>query len=251
MCLVVVFVLVTQNLILSFAFTSEIKIQPNYSTLLFIPLILTIGIPFKALKTFLTTCIVNQQKAVLLDSWKSDAFLFAQLLKKSPLVDTKIWDNDFLLGSANAPILLTIACNVYCKPCSILFTKIRDWLYRFPDIIQVQMRFLCDPNTAADERTIAVEAILAEAAAYTDRTTKLQLISDWYEAMSLDNWEKKWKSGASYDINLARINHNQWIRTHQREIKQTPTVFINGRKLPQQYLLIDLEHLIPKLQYEI
>ncbi|MBS1946972.1 MAG: thioredoxin domain-containing protein [Bacteroidetes bacterium] len=58
-------------------------------------------------------------------------------------------------------------------------------------------------------------------------------------------WGEKWLPDNTIDVKERMMQHSQWIK--ESNIAFTPTVFINGRKLPGRYSLNDLEILMPQL----
>lgn len=187
----------------------------------------------------------NKQKLSEFKKWKTDLNLFLAQWEQKEEVNTEIWENDLILGDKTAPILITVACNPYCKPCSLAHLQLEDLLNRYGNKINVQMRLICDIEYDEDRRTIAVKAILQKAAEVTSVSETRQMISDWFNWMDIDKWLIKWESKTSVDVSDNLFQHFRWIE--ESSIQFTPTFFINGKEMPNRYNLNDLEFLIPRL----
>jgi hypothetical protein len=84
----------------------------------------------------------------------------------------------------------------------------------------------------------------------TERTKKL--LFDWYSQMNPEVFSKKYPLNDGKVIGnnpeeLANL-HYEWVE--QNEINRTPTFFINGYKMPQNYRIKDLMEMIPGLKAE-
>jgi hypothetical protein len=72
-----------------------------------------------------------------------------------------------------------------------------------------------------------------------------KMLTDWFDWMNYDRWLEKWPLEASPDVSDRMYQHSQWIS--ESRINYTPTLFINGRRLPGRYTLKDIEFLVPQL----
>jgi len=169
-----------------------------------------------------------------------DGDLFLTLLKQEQDVDTTIWENDLIIGDPEAPILITVACNPYCNPCAKAHKKLDEILNKYPNIIKVQIRFICNDKALNDKRTIAVKSILQVVEVHDN---KKEILNDWFELMNLELWQIKWHSDKVIELNSKIESHSNWIS--KSNIKFTPTVFMNGRKIPDRYNIDDIDQIVP------
>lgn len=253
LCLGIAAILIAQAIIaISFSFTTI----PYFGIGSFVVLFFILALVLLPIKQLIKTNKQNQLKLAELKKWKADAELFNILLYNQQQVDTVVWENDLVIGKKNAPVLITVACNPYCGPCAQAHKQLDDLLHRFKDKIRVQIRFLCNDKDTADKRTVAVKAILQNSLSINDNTQLQQMLTDWFAWMDFEKWNTKWsqqipllpsacKSPLSPPLGDRGFLHAQWIQ--QSNIQFTPAFFINGRKLPGRYNLIDLENLIPQL----
>ncbi len=254
LCLVIVAVLIIQAAIGIFSIPEivfEIAPVSLIAAVFFIS-----GIILFPIKQLLKTNETNRHKLAELTKWKTDSNLFITQWQQEQQVDTTIWKNDLVIGEPSAPIIITVACNPYCGPCAKAHLQLDDLLQRFNGKLAVQVRLLCNPDKEEDKRTIAVKALLQNAAITKNKQDMQEMLTDWFAWMDFEKWNSKWlqlndsqKTAESQlfaeEIERALRKHSNWI--DESNISSTPTFFINGRRLPGRYSLNDMEQLIPRL----
>lgn len=246
LCLGIVAVLLLQSVI---ALTNISSLQVAQATFQglgsFILLLFILALVLLPVKHLVKTNGSNKLKLAELKKWKLDAGLFISQWQQEQEVDTTIWPNDLLLGNPNAPLQITVACNLYCGPCAKAHKQLDELLLRFANKLKIQIRLVCNPGNDLDIRTVAVKAILQKAAVIQDNDQLQVMLSDWFEWMNYDKWVAKWGPDNTIQISHRMQQHDQWIK--QSNIAFTPTFFINGKKLPGRYNLNDIELQIPQL----
>lgn len=60
---------------------------------------------------------------------------------------------------------------------------------------------------------------------------------------------KKWNYKNEIDVTNMLLQHEWW--NNETGITHTPTLFINGKKIPGRYTLNDIEKMIPQLTENI
>lgn len=191
--------------------------------------------------------VINKnRKFTLLHSqlkrWKNDVSIFFALWQQQEKADTRIWENELINGNNRAPLLLTIACNPYCIPCAKAHKTIERWIEQYPGKIAVSVRFAINLDNEADPKMIAAKLILQQS---LETHNKAKLVEDWYDWMDMDRWKNKYPSEESAGATDLLYRHSEWAK--QADIRFTPTLFINGRQMPVQYSLNDIESLLPQL----
>lgn len=246
LCLGIVAILVLQAgiaiRITNFQFQHLISFPP---LCFFILLIVTLAVILLPLKALIKTNQTNQHKLAELKKWKADPNLFLAQWQQEQNVDTTILENDLLLGDINAPLLISVACNPYCGPCAKTHTELDDLLHRFADKIKIQIRFLCDAENSDDKRAIIVRAILQKVVTLKTNAELQQILNDWFAWMDFEKWSEKWQPENNIDVNERLKAHSKWVE--QSSVHSTPTLFINGRRVPGRYSLGDIEKLMPHL----
>ncbi len=251
LCLCIVTVLLGQIVIATyFHLNNELSsITPNSQSLIpFIAFAITtliLTIIYLPIKQLIKTNSKNKQELASFKKWKTDASLFIAQWEKEPTCDNTIWENDLLIGNADAPIRITVACNPYCGPCAEAHVELDKLVEKYPDKVVIQMRLLCFAANEESEKTIAVRAILQVAAACSSNIQIKEMLSDWFKDMDLIKWRAKWNLGININPYEKIKQHSKWIS--ENEIKYTPTIFIQGKLIPKRYQLDDLKKLIPQL----
>ncbi len=247
LCLCIVAVLLSQVII---ATTQLETIHYNslyLPFLLFILATILLTIIYLPIKQLIKTDSKNKQELASFKKWKTDASLFMAQWEKEPTCDNTIWENDLLIGNADAPIRITVACNPYCGPCAKAHEELDKLVEKFPNKISVQVRLLCNPANADDSRTIATKAILQQAALLKTNNELQTMLTDWFEWMDYGKWNAKWKVNTEIDVANILTKHELW--NNDSGITHTPTFFVNGRKLPGRYNINDIEKMILQLEY--
>jgi uncharacterized membrane protein len=206
LCLCIVAVLLVQIIIASYTYYGinletlipNSKLLTTLTTFPFTILLLTII--YLPIKQLIKTNSKNKQELAAFKKWKTDANLFIAQWEKEPTCDNTIWENDLLVGNANAPIRITVACNPYCGPCASAHKKLDALVEKYSGKVSVQVRLLCNAANAADKRTIATKAILQQAAIIKNNTQLQEMLTDWFEWMDFEKWTSKYKAPSKPSI---------------------------------------------------
>ena len=81
----------------------------------------------------------------------------------------------------------------------------------------------------------------------SDDTQKL--IQDWYNRISMQDFEKWYPKDVSIvdsEENILELQHYKWVTDHN--IDRTPTHFLNGYQFPSKYGVKDLANLMAGLE---
>ncbi|HEY4109129.1 thioredoxin domain-containing protein [Puia sp.] len=245
-CLAIVAILTAQT---ALAFLIRPSFQDPLPETGFLGLFALFTLCLLPVKRLVKVNTANKFKLQELKRWKLDGGLFIDQWKQGRTIDASIWQNDLLLGDAEAPLQITVACNPYCGPCAREHARLDELLHNYKGKIKVQMRLLCNEDQESDKRTIATKAILERATAAKDSRQLQDMLTDWFTWMNYDKWSRKWQPQSANGQGTAATErmrqHMQWIK--QSEIVATPTFFLNGRKMPGRYSLADIGILIPQL----
>ena len=187
----------------------------------------------------------NVGKLGELKKWKSDVSLFILQLNQQREIDTTIWDGDLIIGNLTAPLLTTVVCNPYCSPCAKTHKHLDNLFRGHQEKIKIQIRLLCNPDDEYDQRTIAAKAILQKSQTTNNSTEIEEMLMDWFEWMNYDKWINKWSPDKSINIDDLLYKHAEWIK--KSNISYTPTIFFNGRQMPEKYSLEDTDYLFSQL----
>ncbi|MEQ1554070.1 MAG: vitamin K epoxide reductase family protein [Ferruginibacter sp.] len=245
LCLCIVAVLVGQIIIAFIQF--DAGNFAAYEPYLFFAIATTLlTIVYLPIKQLIKTNIKNKQELASFKKWKTDASLFMAQWEKEPACDNTIWENDLIIGHVDALIRITVACNPYCGPCAKAHVELDKLVEKYPDKVSVQVRLLCNPKNEEDSKTVAIKAILQQAANLSSNSDLKNMLSDWFEWMNYERWNLKWKENNEIDVANVLSKHELW--NTETGITHTPTIFVNGRKLPGRYDIKNIEKMLPQLE---
>ncbi len=141
-------------------------------------------------------------------------------------------DEPIRFGNPKGDYQLLVACSPFCTPCSKAHKVIEELYNKYPDKIGISIRFAIGTADMQDVRAVAVTEILKAAF-----HSPYEAVRDWYNDMSLEKFEQLYKSDP-LDVSHIITQHIQWARN--ANITATPTIFLNGRKLPEIYNWMEL-----------
>jgi len=152
------------------------------------------------------------------------------------------WQNlGINIGNPNASNTIIKVCNPYCGPCAQAHPVLEE-IVKHNNDINVKIIFTAT-NNANDRSNKPVKHLLAIAEKGNIQKTQ-QALDDWYMA------DKK-----EYETFAARYPMNGELKQQENkidlmskwcdgaEIAGTPTIFINGKLLPETYSISELKHL--------
>lgn len=179
---------------------------------------------------------------------KNSPDVFKSLLFKQRQVDVAPFKNDFMIGSPDAPIQLTMAVNLYCGHCKTELEQAKDLLNTYPDQVNLSLRFLKSGDDGKTSRVL-LKSWLQQSGEQSNGVPNGQtLIDKWYGVMDAD----KFKESHAVNGVVSDTETEEYLQTHYSWVKssgitKTPTTFVNGFELPAAYRLKDLVSLIPGL----
>ncbi|QES88781.1 vitamin K epoxide reductase family protein [Rhizosphaericola mali] len=184
----------------------------------------------------------NKQNKNELQRLKHNPQIFNTLLIKQRSISEPSDGLGISLGHPNAKYKLIKVCNPYCGPCAKAHPAIEELLKNNPDV-QVQIIFTASDDEK-DIKAYPVKHLLAIAGMNNKQQTK-QALDDWY----LADKKNYGLFAAKYPMN-GELNQQgekvkamrQWC--NKTEIAFTPTFFLNGYLLPEQYSVTDLKYLL-------
>lgn len=176
-----------------------------------------------------------------LKKFKYNTDLFKQALKNQPkyAIDDEIMP--VRIGNPDAEIIITMVSNPFCGPCAKAHKTIDEWL-QYRDDIQLNVIFTT-ANTENDPRT----KVSRHLSALSKNENKLEVkdaMNAWYNTSNKNYEEWALKFPVLLDDEIAIVTEKQKTWCDLAEIKFTPTILINGYKLPEPYLLEDLKYLL-------
>ncbi|GAB3562769.1 hypothetical protein GCM10027578_05480 [Spirosoma luteolum] len=173
---------------------------------------------------------------------KSNPALFKALLHQQPEQRGHIPIEAVVqLGRATAPHTLTVATNPFCGPCARLHKELNE-LLADTDLLNVNLVFTIS-DSPNDPRRVVAKTLLA-----LPPDQRLPALDAWFDNTQQDpaQWAKGFASvNAPKNVFDLMAYHQDWCTGNQ--IEATPTVFLNGWKMPSQYSLKESVPLLSSL----
>ncbi|MDP9047328.1 MAG: thioredoxin domain-containing protein, partial [Bacteroidota bacterium] len=176
-----------------------------------------------------------------LRKFKYNTELFNQMLTAQPKYTQPDEEWSIVLGNREAENVITMVSNPYCPPCAKMH-KVLDELLEERGNLQARIVFTAN-NTDTDIKT-PVSRHLVALNEMPDKTKVKQALNDWYEQKqkNYDAWAKEYPvalNGIEYD----KIDKQKaWCEL--AEVTATPTMLLNGYRLPDLYQLPDLKYML-------
>jgi uncharacterized membrane protein/glutaredoxin len=159
----------------------------------------------------------------LVNKIKYDPHVFTTLLKKQEKAPNWIPDRLIEVGESNAVHTITIVTNPFCEPCTKAYREIKYYVEK-NELINCKLIFSIY-NEQDKVANIAQEVFDED---IRDYETVLQKTIE-YRSQSVTG-----KSKIKSKENMIALNqHFKWCQ--EAKIVETPTIFINGFKMPTSY----------------
>jgi uncharacterized membrane protein len=173
---------------------------------------------------------------------KKDPRIFEALLAKQKKVTVSAEGLGITLGNPNATNTIIKVCNPYCGPCSKAHPEIHELLHANDDL-KVQILFTATTEES-DRRSKPVKHLLAIAEKQNEQLTE-QALDDWYlpDDKDYDAFAAKYPMNGELKRQDEKIKAmNQWC--DEVKIEFTPTFFVNGHQLPENYNVNELKYFL-------
>ena len=173
--------------------------------------------------------------ALRLNSLKSDEDVFRTLLHKQPYYEVSDQDSTIVFGNKDSDLCITVLTNPHCNPCARMHRSIQRLLISAPNI---KVRYIF---TSFYESLKESDRYLVGLYFYEGQERAKDYYDNWFEHARHDFQAmiaEKDYSTLSDAIDEELTHHYSW-KTRMK-IHGTPTVLLNGYKLPDFYLVDDL-----------
>lgn len=184
-----------------------------------------------------------QQKTLQhqLIKFKYNRELFNQALKNQfyYAIDDELMP--IVLGNPTAETVITMVSNPFCGPCAKTHEILHRWLQERDDI-QLKIIFTT-ANHENDEKTKVAKHISA-LVGLKDVQLLENALNSWYAQTDkkYDNWAQQYPVAFNGEMNTLTQKQKKWCE--EAKIDFTPTLLVNGYKLPEPYRLEDIKYLI-------
>ena len=146
------------------------------------------------------------------------------------------------IGNPLAQVTIIKVCNPYCNPCAQAHPILEE-LIAHNSNVRLKIIFTAR-NDKADRGAVVVKHLLS-VAAQGNTVLTLQALDDWYLTPSKDYAAlakrypvdpDKFQTGLQLDA------MRKWCE--EAEITHTPTIFVNGHRLPENYDIEELKYIL-------
>jgi thiol-disulfide isomerase/thioredoxin len=176
----------------------------------------------------------------VLNHFKMNEEVFKALLVKQPEYEADRSASRITFGNPEAEMFVTIVSNPHCNPCSKMHPKINKLIEEAGDGIFVQLFFLnFDSDTTRDSGKFLISAYLDRG-----REEAGKMFTRWFDGERnsvTETFAKYSFDTASDEVIAEQERHNAWCEANK--ISSTPTVLVNGYRLPENYEVDELTFL--------
>ena len=188
-----------------------------------------------------------------LNKIKANGDIFEAVLKTQKRVEIDENVKGIYFGNPEAPFVITMVTNPLCGPCARMHHKLEALLIQYNDFLRLNIIYAVsnyrteDSETTkqfAENRNQAIGALTGIYQKYGIENT-MPIYEEWYAGAKndIDGFIRKYQLDASSSkVNEIMSFHNKWCQTVN--IEATPTIFVNGYKLPESYKVEDLKYFI-------
>ncbi|GAB2627830.1 hypothetical protein GCM10027035_22910 [Emticicia sediminis] len=173
-----------------------------------------------------------------LKRFKDDSNLFFALLSKQdymPLVPKDMYT--IIIGNPDAEHTLTMVSNPFCQPCSKTH-KVIEGLLEYNENLNCQVIFAAS-NVENDKRGIVARTILSMPIGQ-----QAKALHFWFEneERNVEKWQIK--LGFTENKTSQKIIEQHQIWCDKAKVSETPTLYLDGYKVPDLYRLEDLKWML-------
>jgi len=171
-----------------------------------------------------------------INSIKANETVFKTLLVQQPAYEVNKADSQILFGNPNAVLKITVFTNPFCNPCARMHKRVEKMLKNTKREICIQYIF----SSFHPDLDFANKYLIA---AYLEKEQREfeRIIGDWFEKgkpLKKSFFEELHLNMENPDIETEFQKHESWKKKTQ--LRATPTVLVNGYKLPENYKIEDL-----------
>ncbi|RYC69717.1 vitamin K epoxide reductase family protein [Spirosoma sordidisoli] len=166
--------------------------------------------------------------------FKRSDTLFVTLLDAQPVVAMETMPAELVLGNQDAPVTITVVSNPFCVPCADAHAILEKILAIYPDEVRVIERFAGNTRPEySDSNRIAQHLI-----GLSGQPILQEALHSWYTYKDFELLQAAYPADPTIDTARAHHQHMAWC--DRTKIEYTPSVFVNGRLLPDLFTINDL-----------
>ena len=173
-----------------------------------------------------------------INSLKSNEDIFESLLKKQPAYEVSKTDSKIHFGNLDSPLKIFIFSNPFCNPCAKMHKRVENLLKDTQGNIYIQYIF----SSFGPDLDFANKYLIA-AYLQKEQNEFERIIADWFEEGK--SLKEVFFTGLQLDmadpeIEIEFQKHEAW--KERAKLRATPTILVDGYKLPDSYKIEDLRY---------
>jgi len=178
-----------------------------------------------------------------INSIKANEEVFRTLLIQQPHYEVSKADSQILFGNPDAKLFISILTNPFCNPCAKMHKRVEKLLRETKRNICVQYLFSSFQPDLEFANKYLIAAYLKNCHCGLDPQSPEQIFADWFEKGKL--LKEAFFSNMQLDMENPNIEtefqkHDVW--REKTQLRATPTILVNGYKLPDNYKIEDLRY---------
>ncbi|MDL2223752.1 thioredoxin domain-containing protein [Bacteroidales bacterium OttesenSCG-928-M06] len=172
-----------------------------------------------------------------INSLKMSDEIFLSTLKKQQEIEVNDSDSKILFGNPNAKLKISILTNPHCYPCSIMHKRISKLLKDTNNNISIQYLFSSFNESLDSSCHFLIASYFTNPKELTEK-----IYSEWYEGGNTEGepFFRRYNFTENEEAEMEFNRHTEWKEKHK--LTATPTVIVNGYKLPGNYKIEDLKY---------
>lgn len=169
--------------------------------------------------------------------YNSELFMLALTNQKHYELDDELMP--VTIGNPDAQTVITIVSSPFCGACSDVHRFFNQWLQQRDDLY-IKLILLVgssDPQVKIAHHIVALGLL-------ENKSIVMRALTDWYDHSyeTYELWAEKYPVTITEAVKTAYVRQERW--SDMAEVTFTPTVLVNGYKLPDPYQPEDLKYLI-------
>lgn len=217
------------------------QIPSDFSANTIIFIICVCILPFLVINNFLPYITKGNKSENTVQELKSILMkdeVFITLLKKEGRYPIEEISSCIIFGNPLAELMITILTNPHCSPCAAMHKRVEHLLNQAGDNICIKYVF----SSFGEQLDSSCQALIE---IYQNNSTEIakKAYDEWFETVKGEKEHFFDKYNIRLDNPVAieeYARHKQWRNITR--LSATPTVLVNGYKLPQSYTLEELVH---------
>ena len=173
-----------------------------------------------------------------INSIKANEDVFRTLLTQQPRYEVSKTDSQILFGDPDAPLFISILTNPFCNPCAKMHKRVEQFLKDTKRKVCIQYLF----SSFFPDLEFANKYLIA-AYLQKEQSEFEGIIADWFEKgkpLKEQFFENHQLDITNRAVEAEFQQHEAWKAKTQ--LRATPTILVNGYKLPGNYKIDDLRY---------